>query len=152
MPDRHQPADRIRLPVTLVATLQAAHEELIEENPIDVTITRVEKVREAGGFRNVETEVGTIRGRLYQEATGRTMGDEATTTAGKIGQDARWGLLCPAEMTAPDGSTVPTQLRFGPNVQDSFETPLGDFEVIAVYPRQDEGEIWGWAATVQRIT
>jgi hypothetical protein len=138
--------------MSLVATLQAAHEELIEENPLDVTITRVEKIREGGGFNNVTSTVGTIRARLYQEATGRQGGEEGTSTAGKIGTDARWGLLCPAEMTAPGGATIPTELRFGPNVQDSFETPLGRFEITAVYPRQDEGEIWGWQATVQRIT
>jgi hypothetical protein len=138
--------------MTLLDTLAAAHLELIDENPIEVTITRTQKVREAGGFRDVVTTVGTIRGRLYQEATGRQGSEVGTSTAGKIGEDARWGLLCPATMTAPGGAEIPTELRFGPNVQDTFATPLGSFEVTAVYPRQDRGEVWGWQASVQRIT
>lgn len=136
----------------LLDKLLNAHLALIEENPSDITITRTEKVREGGGFRDVETTVGTVRARLYQEATGRSGSDVLQSTAGLKEIDARWGLLLPPEMTAPNGSTIPTALRAGPNVLDTFETVLGKFEVLAVYPRQDQGEVWGWAATLQKVT
>jgi hypothetical protein len=126
----------------LVRTLAKAHQALIEENPVEVTITYKIKEREGGGWRDRTEVVGPIRARLYQEATGRTGGVEATSTAGKQLIDARWGLI-----------TGPTaDLRAGVDVKGTFETPLGRFEIIEVYPRQDLGEVWGWQAVVQRAS
>lgn len=132
--------------------LRTAHEALIEENAADIVITRTEKVREGGGFRETTSTVGTVRARLYQEATGRSGSDARESVAGMKELDVRWGLLCPSEMLNEAGDPIPTDLRAGPNVLDTLETALGRFEVLAVYPRQDRGEVWGWAAMLQRVS
>lgn len=134
-----------------VATkLRRAHQNLIADNPVEITIERVTRIREGGGWREVPTTVGTFIGRIYQENTGSRIDDDTVTTAGIRREDARWGLLAPTTMTNPGDVVIATDLRSDPQQRDTITTALGTFEVTEVYPRQDNGEVWGWQANLQR--
>lgn len=135
-----------------VATkLRRAHQNLIADNPVEITIERVVRIREGGGWRQEATTVGTFIGRIYQENTGSRIDDDTVTTAGIRRDDARWGLLAPPTMTDTDDAEVDTDLRSDPQQRDTITTALGTFEVTEVYPRQDNGEVWGWQANLQRV-
>lgn len=141
------------MPATLpsyVRTLKRAHERLIEENPEEITITRVERVREEGGFREVESTY-SLRGRVYQEATGRSGDHEVITTAGQKNVDARWGLITYTTMRTASGKEIPLELKADSKTGDVFESRHGSFRVLVVYPREDAGTIWGWQAALERV-
>lgn len=143
----------------IVDVLRRGHALLIDENPIDVAIFREERVREGGGFRDVKEYVGLVHGRLYQESTGRAGGEESTTIPGTLHTEARWGFVCMPTMLpvddetgelVEDGEPIDTDIRAGAHVTDSFEHPrFGRYKITSVYPREDLGTVWGWAASVE---
>lgn len=145
--------------MALVDTLRAAHAALIEENPIDALIHRTERIREGGGFREVKQYVGLVRGRLYQEASGRAGAEETTTVPGTLHTEARWGFVCMPTMLPVDPETgvvvpavepIDTEIRSGAHVTDRFEHPrFGTYKITSVYPREDAGVVWGWGASVE---
>lgn len=146
---------------TLADTLRTAHLDLIEDNAFDCLVRRKQKVRDsAGGFVESEFFVGVVRARLYQSGGGGRYGArEDISIAGLREEDQGWGLLCADQMQVVDPDTgaalvgtMPTDVKFGPNVCDSFETAFGDFEIVTVFPRQDEGEVWGFDCIAKRTT
>lgn len=126
-----------------------------------VAIHRSERVRKGGGFEQVETFVGRVLGRVYEEATGRGSSVEQITEPGIVHVEPRFGFICETEMSEVDPATgdaldpevrIPTDIRAGAHVEDTFDHPTrGHFKISAILPREDEGVLWGLAATVELV-
>lgn len=147
--------------MTLANIMKRHHRDMIEDNPIEVLIWREERVESDGGFRQEEQYVGILRGRLYQETTGRS-GKAALeiTTPGLILRNERWGLMVPLRMRAVDPETgvpvdpeewIDAELRDGPHVTDQFDAQGRHFEISKVWPRMDGGVTWGYVCELEEI-
>lgn len=133
-----------RQATSVPAELRAVHLELIAENPFQCTITLTHKQREGGGFRNVEAALEPMTCRLVQAATGRQSNEEQTSVAGIRAEDPRWELLLPSEPAAATIKPDPEHIY-------TFEHDThGRFTITDIKPREDLGEIWGWAASAVR--
>lgn len=150
----------------LVETFAKAHQDTINDNPVEVLIRREGKVRnDSGGFTDVKEFVGLVRGRLYEETTGRAQ-TEQTPVQGIIEVQPRWGFMFPLQMQAVDpvtgaglvlnGEPVLTSVVVltdveSPDVTYLFDHPLmGRMELVNMYPNQDQGEVWGWRGECER--
>lgn len=134
-----------------VAELRAAHLEAIEDNPTDLEIAYDVRERHEGAFRN-EKGIYRVRARLYQEATGARAVQIVGDVSGDKQIDARWGLLLPVEIETAEGGLIRTEtIKPSPTATYLFEHPRhGKYKITELHPREDYGEVWGWAATIER--
>lgn len=151
--------------MTLAEIFRSGHRELIDENPIEVMITRVERVRQGGGFREETSHVGIVRGRVHQAATGARSERTEITTPGIVHVEERWGFICETEMQQVNAETgdpvleagtpvmIPTEIRAGAHVVDSFTDPTTGtkYSIRSVAPCMDENVVWGWQATLEAV-
>lgn len=125
-----------------LSALSAAHRRMIAENPVQVTVSRTERVEQNGAFAEVKSQHGPYTVRLFQSQSLRSA-REVTATPGTKQTDTRWGL-------AADESA---DLRAGPDVTDEFEVVgIGIFRVVAVYPLVLAGVIYGYQADLERVS
>ncbi len=125
-----------------LSALRAAHRRMIAENPVQVTISRTERVEQNGAFAEVKSQHGPYIVRLFQNLSQRSA-REVTVTPGTKQTDARWGL-------AADESA---DLRAGPEVTDEFEVDGGgSFRITAVYPLMLAGSVYGYQAELERVS
>lgn len=119
-----------------VQALREARRRAIRLNPVTITITRREKVRQGGGFRE---EVTTLRPqvvRVYRK--GRQAPRPVESIPGTL-QLQPWGLL--ADHTADLKADA-----------DEFEVPgLGRFRIVQVWPDLRNGEVTGYQADLERV-
>jgi len=126
----------------ILSALCAAHRRMIAENPVQVTISRTERVEQNGAFAEVKSQHGPYTVRLFQNLSQRSA-REVTVTPGTKQTDTRWGL-------AADESA---DLRAGPDVTDEFEVAgVGSFRVTAVYPLMLAGATYGYQAELERVS
>lgn len=113
----------------------------IQQNPVEITIQRTEKVDMGGYFDEVESEHGPYTVRIFQK--GSRIPQEVSTLAGTKQVEAAWGLLADHE----------AEIKAGTNVLDEFEvTDLGKFQVLAVYPQIVQGQIVGYQADLEKVS
>lgn len=110
----------------------------IADNPTDITITRITKVRSAGGFADNTSTVGPFTVRIAQ--TKASQRDISEREGHK--QEQEYTLLADAV----------ADIQSGPLVTDSFEVAgLGRFEVVNVVPQIVKGEKVGLQAEIKRV-
>lgn len=125
----------------VVEALRRAQRQVIAENPVEITITRVEKVERDGAFEEIEDTVGPFTVRVFQRNSGAAP-QEVSTLAGTKLVDTRWGLI--ADHLA--------DIRTGANVKDEFEALGCRFLVVAVYPQTAFGQVVGYQADLERVS
>ena len=125
-----------------IVTLRRQHTKwAIQQNPVEITIQRTEKVDMGGYFDEVESEHGPYTVRIFQK--GSRIPQEVSTLAGTKQVEAAWGLLADHE----------AEIKVGTNVLDEFEvTDLGKFKVLAVYPQLVQGQIVGYQADLEKVS
>ena len=125
----------------LVALRRQHTKWAIQQNPVEITIQRTEKVDMGGYFDEVESEHGPYTVRIFQK--GSRIPQEVSTLAGTKQVEAAWGLLADHE----------AEIKAGTNVLDEFEvTDLGKFQVLAVYPQIVQGQIVGYQADLEKVS
>lgn len=113
----------------------------IQQNPVEITIQRTEKVEAGGGFDEVQSEHGPYTVRVFQK--GSSIPQEISTLAGTKQVDEGWGLLADYQ----------ADLQAGPNVKDEFDVPgLGHCVVAAVFPQKVQGQIVGLQAIIEKVS
>lgn len=125
-----------------IVTLRRQHTKwAIQQNPVEITIQRTEKVDMGGYFDEVESEHSPYTVRIFQK--GSRIPQEVSTLAGTKQVEAAWGLLADHE----------AEIKAGTNVLDEFEvTDLGKFQVLAVYPQIVQGQIVGYQADLEKVS
>ena len=125
-----------------VVTLRRQHTKwAIQQNPVEITIQRTEKVDMGGYFDEVESEHGPYTARIFQK--GSKIPQEVSTLAGTKQVEAAWGLLADHE----------AEIKAGINVLDEFEVPgLGKFQVLEVYPQVVKGELVGYQVALEKVS
>lgn len=125
-----------------IVTLRRQHTKwAIQQNPVEITIQRTEKVDMGGYFDEVKSEHGPYTVRIFQK--GSRIPQEVSTLAGTKQVEAAWGLLADHE----------AEIKAGTNVLDEFEvTDLGKFQVLAVYPQIVQGQIVGYQADLEKVS
>lgn len=119
--------------------LRRAHLALIDESPINLTITRETKIRERGGFRTETATYGPYRCRVYLKGGGPTT---STPVQGQLETNRAWALLAPPM----------ADLKDGPLIDDEFDAaPWGHFKIENVIPAMFMGVIFGYQADLHRI-
>jgi len=112
----------------------------IQQNPMQITVQRTEKVDMGGYFDEVISQHGPYTVRVFQETS--HIPQEISTLAGTKQVDTKWGLLADYQ----------ADLRAGPNVKDEFDiSDLGHFMVVGVYPQVVQGQIVGYQADLERV-
>ena len=125
-----------------VAALRQATQEIINLNPVDITINRVTYAPDGAGGQQALAPVALapFTARLTPSLAGTREGllrDEAG-----VEQWAGWDLMCPHGADIQASSTV----------KDSF-TALGrDFEVVRVVPRKVNGDIYRITALLRELS
>lgn len=124
-----------------VEALRAMQQAKIQENPVQITITRTAKVRQGGGFAEGEPEaVGPLTVRVYQSNTRRN--PQVGSLAGTQERQG-WGLM--ADHTA--------DLKDGPLITDLFEVAdIGRFTIKQVRPLKTLGAVYGYQAELEKVT
>ena len=111
----------------------------IQQNPVEITIKRIEKVRSGGAYQEVESDKGPFTVRIYSKRT--LMPQEISTYVGKKQVDTNYGMLADED----------ADIKAGPNVIDSFEAYGQTFQVVDVRPQVCQGEIVGYQAALERV-
>lgn len=124
----------------VVEALRRAQQQVIAENPVEITITRIERVEQNGGFDELQSTAGPFTVRVFQRNSG-AFPQEVSTLAGTKHVDTRWGLL--ADWQA--------DIRAGANVKDEFEAFGYRFLVVSVYPQTVYGQVVGYQADLERV-
>ncbi|MBO8169343.1 MAG: hypothetical protein H0Z35_09200 [Thermoanaerobacteraceae bacterium] len=113
----------------------------IQQNPVEITVQRTEKVDMGGYFKEQPSTVGPLTVRIFPQ--GNRIPQEISTLAGTKQVDKSWGLLADYQ----------ADIKAGPNVQDEFDVPgLGHFRVIAVYPQVVQGQLVGYQADLEKVS
>jgi hypothetical protein len=112
----------------------------IMQNPAEITIQRTEKIRAGGGFDELQSTVGPMTVRIYQEGTrGDTIKSD---TIGTKKVSSIYALLADEK----------ADIQAGPNVIDRFQAePHGSFQVKAVHPQIVKGVVCGYQADIERV-
>lgn len=125
----------------LVALRRQHTKWAIQQNPVEITIQRTEKVDMGGYFDEVESEHGPYTVRIFQK--GSMIPQEVSTLAGTKQVEAAWGLLADHE----------AEIKAGSNVLDEFEVAgIGKFQVLEVYPQVIKGELVGYQVVLERVS
>ncbi|MFA9457426.1 hypothetical protein ACERJO_11745 [Halalkalibacter sp. AB-rgal2] len=110
----------------------------IQQNPTDISIKRLVRVKAGGGFDEIEKDVGPFTVRLYV-----TSGSPKAISvlAGEKQVDTYYGLLadCQSDIKADTHTT------------DSFKANGMEFEVKAVFPQTIGGEVTGYQCELERV-
>lgn len=112
---------------------------VIQQNPVDIVIRRVEQVRKGGAYEEVESEHGPFTVRIYGKRT--QIPREVSNFSGKKQVDTAYGLLADRE----------ADLKAGPRVTDTFDAYGETFEVVSVRPQIWRGEVLGYQAELERV-
>lgn len=114
----------------------------IQQNPTEITVQRIEKKADKGGYLNESSQHGPFKVRIFQSSTNKAL-QEVSILAGTKHVDVKWGLL--ADHLA--------NLKAGPSVEDEFDvSSIGRFLVVAVYQQVVQGKVVGLQADLERIT
>lgn len=125
-----------------IEALRAAHERLITENPVTITINRTQQVEAGGGFSRTPSVAGPFIVRVFQRQN-KAFSKEVSAVAGKKQVDLGWELL--ADYRA--------DIQAGPRVKDEFDVPgLGNFVVNAVRPQRAFGQLVGYQADLEKVS
>lgn len=112
----------------------------IEQNSINITINRTEKVEIEGHFEEVKSEVGPFKVRIFQKRYGTKK--EESNLGGTKQTDSNWGLL--ADYMA--------DIKSSTNIVDEFEVPdLGYFKIVGIVPQRVNGQIVGFQADLEKV-
>lgn len=110
----------------------------ISQNPVDILIHRVEKVRSGGGFEEKESTVGPFTVRIFMQKS--QIPQTVSTLAGTKQTDTKYSLL------ADDLADI----RADSQTTDAFEANGQKFEVIGVEPQIVQGEVVGFQVDLER--
>jgi len=112
----------------------------IMQNPVDITIQRTEKIRSGGGFNELQSTVGPMTVRIFQQGFGRDA--VKSDTIGTKEVSGMYTLLADAE----------ADIQAGPNIIDRFQVEnYGSFQVKAVYPQITKGVVCGYQADIEKV-
>lgn len=125
---------------SVVEALRRAQRQAIAENPVEITITRIEKVERGGAFEEKKSTVGPFLVRLFNRNS-NVLVKEISTLAGMKQVDTRWGML--ADWQA--------EFRVGSNVLDTFVAFDTTFIITAIYPQTAYGQIVGYQADIEAV-
>jgi len=112
----------------------------IQQNPVEITIQRTEKVDMGGYFDEVKSTKGPFIVRIFTE--GNRAPVDVSTLAGTKQIDKGWGLL--ADYNA--------DIKAGPNVLDEFDALAGHFIIKAVYPQYVQGQLVCFQADLEKVS
>lgn len=112
----------------------------IEQNPIEITITRKEKVRSGGGFEEKEYTVGPFIVRIYSNNPRKER--VVSDIAGRKMVNESWSLLADAD----------AEFKADSSVREEFEVEgLGKFLVVGVRPQVVHGTVVGFQVDLERM-
>jgi len=110
----------------------------IEQNPVDVTIYRTQRVLSEGHYTETTMEVGTYRGRIFLNE--RNVPVKLIDEGGRALRSVTWSMLCDAFV----------DVKAGANVVDVVDVPmLGKLKVVNVIPLSVQGEVVGYQVQLQ---
>lgn len=109
------------------------------QNPTEITIHRVEKIRDRGGFEERETTIPPITVRIF--ITRSQIPQTVSILSGTKQTDVVYSLLADEH----------ADIRADTQTTDTFITNGQRFEVIAVHPQVVAGETVGYQADLERV-
>ncbi|MDU5945457.1 MAG: Fe-S protein [Paenibacillus macerans] len=111
----------------------------IRQNPTEVTIRVIQKVKSGGGFEEVKSQIGPLTVRIFVES--RERAEIVSEQAGRKEVSDSYSLL--ADYTA--------NLPSGPDVTQEFEAyPHGKFRITSVHPQIVQNEVCGYVCDLER--
>lgn len=112
----------------------------IQENPVEITIHRIEFVDDgAGGRMSQESVLSAFTGRLVPFRQSRQ--NNSQNEAGQL-QAAGWILIAPWDAT----------LKHGSDIEDTFAVDGRTYRVVRVIQRMWQGEIYAVHAVVEEVS
>jgi len=110
----------------------------IEQNPVEVTIYRTQRVLSEGHYTETTTEVGTYRVRIF--LNDRNIPVKLIDEGGRALRSVTWSMLCDAS----------ADVKACANVVDVVDVPmLGKLKVVNVIPLSVQGEVVGYQVQLQ---
>ncbi|EGQ21074.1 hypothetical protein HMPREF9372_3357 [Sporosarcina newyorkensis 2681] len=111
----------------------------ILKNPVEIIVSRREKVNAGGYMDEVESVTDPFVVRIFSSGGSP---QEITTLAGQKQVDRHFGLLADYQ----------ADIQAGTLVTDEFEAMGMKFQVKAIYPQTIAGEIVGYQGELERVT
>lgn len=128
--------------VTDIAALRRKHVAWnISQNPTQITIHRMEKVRKGGGYEEVERDLPPVTVRIFIQGRSQIVHEVSTLAATKQ-TDKVYSLL------APDHADI----QAGTTIMDTFVANGESFEVTRVHPQIVDGVTVGYQVDLERVT
>lgn len=123
----------------VLEAMRDATARIIAENPVSITVHRVEmKDDGAGGRYKEESDLASFAGRLAPSKQQQVQ--KRQNEAGEI-QFAGWMLIAPWDVDVKAGS----------DVEDTFLAKGKHYKVIRVMPRAYQGEVYAVHAAVDEV-
>lgn len=123
-----------------ILALRNAHKKLIDQNPVDVTITRKTKSEGNGGFTIDTSTVGPFRVRVFFMSSGGAI--EVSTLGGTKIADNAWGMI----------TDFRSEIKATSKIEDSFILEgYGEFTVKQVVPWKEGNLIVGYQAELEKV-
>lgn len=130
---------------SVAAALRRAHQALIAQNPVEITISRTTLAsNNAGGYAApvAVPQASPITARVYEEQPLQNGSRVETDLPGQVQREKRWGLL------APDTA----DLKADPQTMDEFTlVGMGHFRLTSVVPKRHAGELYGYQAELEKV-
>jgi len=111
---------------------------LIDMNPTEIVIRRVERVEADGAYTTTETTLPPQQVRIFRDA-----GTNDSVVVTEAGVEYRTDYF----MLAPAGADI----RADVNTRDSFTNEIGQFEVVDVIPSVVKGIVCGYQCQLVRV-
>ena len=111
----------------------------IDQNPMEITVNRIEKKNMGGYYDEVKSVEGPFIVRIFISSSGSPQ--KITTLAGEKQVDRYFGLLADFE----------ADIQAGTNVKDEFEAMGMKFLVKAIYPQMINSQIVGYQGELERV-
>jgi hypothetical protein len=126
----------------------SAHEQLLNVNPVEVTLMRYTKGRRKGGFEPWQEDppggIGPVTVRLFQQGRGSSPVAEPVT--GSQERDSTWGVLLPPNvpLRSTDGEDGSVRL-------ECFHAVHGRFRLRRLRALEKSGYVLGWQGDLERV-
>lgn len=122
---------------------EATVRRVINQDPVVITLKRTGRVREGGGFKKFQDELGPYTVLIAERGIGANP-QRNVTAVGERASDAGWAMLTGPEVDSLAGG-------IGEEVEETFTAPHGTFRLRDKRPIRHAGATTGYQFGLEKV-